>query len=126
MSCAFSLYGSLTTLSCLSHCNLPSYSRPATLHVHVPADAVREEGGLLRACQLLQLHPLTLQHLVLAALNVKVQRSQAADKVEVRAVEGIGHVMVLAEGQKGLKLWTEERLQVAMLQATEQVESWLH
>ena len=72
-----------------------SYGYPTVL----PADAVSEESGFLGDCQLLQLHPLTLQYLVLAGLKVIVQRSQTADKVEVRAVKGIWHVMVLAESQ---------------------------
>ena len=83
---------------------------------------MRQEGRLRRGRQLLQLHPLALQHLVLAGLKVKGERLQAADNVEIGAVKGVGHVMVLAEGQNGLKLCMEERLLVAMQQATKHME----
>ena len=54
---------------------------------------------LFRRSQLLCTHPLTLDHLFLTWLEVEGQGVESADKVEVGATEGVGHVMVLSEGQ---------------------------
>ena len=41
-------------------------------------------------------------------MEVKVQGSKPANKVEIRAVEAGGEMVVLAEGQDGAELWRKE------------------